>query len=86
MTTLVAAFGNLFGPDVIMIALLLVFFVGPVVGVIIGIVYLCRRKSAQRPPPLPASERLRELDLMKEQNLISAAEHEEQRRRIISGV
>ena len=49
-----------------------------------------RRKPAQPPPSLPmaasVAERLKHLEQLKQQSLISDTEYEEQRSRIITGV
>ena len=82
---LLSSFGNLFGPDAIIIFLILLILGVPTIGVIALVLYLCRRESTKR-PPLTTAERLHELELLKQQNLVSDAEYEEQRRRIISGV
>jgi hypothetical protein len=78
---------NLFGPDFVIILLMFGFMAALVVGIVLLVAFLIRRKS---PPPLPkatsTSERLQELEQLKEQSLISADEYQEQRFRIISGV
>lgn len=81
---LLSSFGNLFGPDTLIIFLFLLIIGAPVIGVIALVVYLCSRDSTRR--PLTTTERLQQLELLKQQGLISDAEYEEQRRQIISGV
>lgn len=81
---LLSFFGNLFGPDTIFIFLILFILGAPTIGVIMFALYLCRRDSASRSQPT-TTERLQQLELLKQQSLISDAEYEEQRQRIISG-
>jgi hypothetical protein len=89
-SSLMASMFNLVGPDLIIIAVILIFLVAFVGGGIALLVYVFGRSRKAAPPPLPpdasVDARLRELEQLKQKNLISEAEYEEQRRRIISGV
>lgn len=82
---LLSSFGNLFGPDALIIFLFLIILGVPVIGVIALVLYLCSRDSGKRRPPT-TTERLQQLELLKQQGLISDAEYETQRHQIISGV
>jgi hypothetical protein len=85
-----ASLFNLAGPDLIIILMILVFLAAAVIGLVVIVMSLNRRKPTQPPPPLPTpasvTDRLQQLEHLKQQNLISDSEYEEQRRRIISGV
>ena len=87
---LMASLFNLAGPDLIIIAVILIFLVAFVGGGIALLVYVFGRSRKATPPPLrpdaSVDARLRELEELKQKNLVSDAEYEEQRRRIISGV
>jgi hypothetical protein len=87
----IASLFNLVGPELIIITLLILGFV----AALIFVDCLFSRPSRGRdetgppsPPPLSPTpsvgERLRHLDGLRQQNLVSEAEYEEQRRRIIS--
>jgi hypothetical protein len=90
LPALIASLFNLGGPDLIIILLMLVLMAAPVVGIVLLVIYLNRRKPAQPPPSLPmaasVAERLKHLEQLKQQSLISDTEYEEQRSRIITGV
>jgi hypothetical protein len=53
ITTFLASFLNLMGPDFIVIALILAVLVGIPTALAIPIVFIINRRS-KRPPPLPA--------------------------------
>lgn len=82
---------NLIGGDGLIILLVLLFMAAPVVGIVLLVTYLSRRKSGHvLPPPMPVAsapaERMQQLELLKQQNLVSEGEYEEQRRRILAGL
>ena len=87
---LMASMFNLAGPDLIILAVILIFLVAFIGGGIALLVYVFGRSRKAAPPPLrpdaSVDARLRELEQLKQKNLVSDAEYEEQRRRIISGV
>jgi hypothetical protein len=85
-----ASLYNLAGPDLIILAVILIFLLAFVGGGIALLVYVFGGSRKAAPPPLRPDAsveiRLRELEQLKQNNLVSEAEYEEQRRRIISGV
>lgn len=100
-TPVVASILNLAGPDLIIILLILA-LLGIPIGIVIVMVLTGRGAFSTRkntspsapppmvPPPVPrpasVSERLEQLNLLREKNLITQEEFEEQRRRIIREV
>ena len=84
---MIANLGNLFGPDIIVV--MLISLALPVVGIILLVRYLARTQAntiRNLPSTRSAPERLRELESLKDQKLISVAEYERQRSVIISGI
>jgi hypothetical protein len=53
---MIAAFSKLIGPDLIVIAIILLVLVGIPVAIALPIVFLIDRRSKKRPPPLPEAE------------------------------
>ena len=84
-----ASFFNLAGPDVIILAIILIFLLAFLAGGVALLVFVFGRSRKTAPPPLrpdaSVDARLQQLEQLKQKNLISDAEYEEQRRRIISG-
>jgi hypothetical protein len=93
LTSPLGSLYNLAGPDLIIILVILVLLAAPLAGLVLLFQFLGQRKSAPPqaassiPPPLPAqlsiAARIRQLDQLKEQNLITQAEYDEQRGKII---
>ena len=86
---MIASMLNIAGPDM-MILLLLLFVLAPLsVGLVLLVIYLVRRTAASRPPEPPTesltTERLHQLEHLRRQKLVSEAEYEEQKRRIMTG-
>lgn len=80
--------GPLGMPEIIMILVMLLMLVVPV-GVILALIwYFTKGKKPPQLPPMPASpqQRLLEIDDLRAKGLISEAEHEEHRRKILGGV
>lgn len=79
--------GSLGMPELIMMAIVLLLLAVPV-GIVILVVTLSRRKRApQFPSCAPsAQERLLAIDDLRARNLLSEAEHAEQRQRISGGL
>lgn len=84
-----ASLFNLAGPDLLII-LIMAFGAIAVIGVLIMGGSFISRRSSQPPPPIPpvgsASDRLRQLDELKQKGSISDAEYEEQRHRILNSI
>ena len=87
-----AFLGPIGGPEIIMILVVLFLLVIPGALIVAVVLYLNRKKT---PPPIPPAQsadpqstqaRLLELDSLKSQNLISEAEYEEERKRILGGL
>ena len=84
--------GPIGGPEIIMI--LLVLGIPVVIVVVVLLIVKASSGSTQAPypmsaapPPLPSPQsRLLEIDSLKEQGLISEAEHAEKRRKILEGI
>ena len=85
--------GPIGGPEIIMILLVL----GIPVVIVVVVIAIVRASSsgnsqppypmAAPPPPLPSPQsRLMEIDSLKAEGLISEAEHEEKRRKILEGI
>lgn len=75
-------------PEVIVILVALIMLAIPP-GIVIALVwYFCFRSKApqQAQGPRGIQERLSEIDGLRSRNLISAAEHEDKRRQILSGI
>ena len=89
LPTLTASLFNLAGPDFIIILVIFILMGVPLIPIVLLVMYLSHRKSAQ-PPPLPTAasvaDRLQKLENLKQQKLVSDTEYEEQRRKIISGI
>ena len=76
------SFGNLFGPDMMIIAVLNVL-------VVLGIVWLVRflmRGGTSGHPARSPDERLQKLDALRRAGLVTDAEYGEQRRRILAEI
>jgi hypothetical protein len=77
---------NLAGPDLLIIFVILAMLGVPIAGIILLVSYLTGRK--QHPPAsptaTPSSERLQQLEQLRQQKLITDAEYEATRRRILS--
>ena len=82
-TTHLASFGNLFGPDMIIIVGLQ--FVAVIVVIFLLVRYLTRRGTAQQTGNQPEA-RLGKLDAMHRNGLLSNEEYEQQRRRILTEI
>jgi hypothetical protein len=80
---------NLAGPD-LMIILLVFGMMAVVVGFVVSLTRGARRPPASSPPTLPVAtscaDRIRQLDELRQKQLISDSEYEEQRRRILSSI
>ena len=84
--------GPIGGPEIIMILLV----IGIPVGIVVVVLLIVKASSGNTqapypmsaaPPPLPSPQsRLLEIDSLKEQGLISEAEHAETRRKILEGI
>lgn len=81
--------GPLGMPEIIVIFIVGLLVLGLPALIAIGILLYARRNSAPPPPPPPSSDResrLMELDSLREKNLISESEHQEQRKRILEDI
>lgn len=79
--------GPLGMPEMIVILIVGLLVLGLPALIAIGVLLYTRRNSTP-PPTLPASRetRLAELDSLRQKNLITEAEHEEQRKRILESL
>lgn len=78
-------------PEMIMILIVGLLVLGLPALIAIGIILYTRRNSSPPPAPLPPplanrETRLAELDSLREKNLITEAEHQEQRKRILEDI
>lgn len=78
-------------PEIIVILIVGLMVLGLPALIAIGVLLYTRRNSSRPGPPstsLPASRetRLAELDSLREKNLITEAEHQEQRKRILESI
>lgn len=80
--------GPLGMPEIIMILIVGLMVLGLPALIAIGIIVYSRRNSSPPPPPPLANRetRLAELDSLREKNLITEAEHLEQRNRILESI
>lgn len=72
------------GPEIVILLILLAIPVG--IAVVVLVIVRATRSSASPPSaplPRPIDERLRELDALREQELITEEEHEERRKAIV---
>lgn len=73
------------GPEIVILLILLAIPVG--IAVVVLVIVRATRSSASPPSaplPRPIDERLRELDALREQELITEEEHEERRKAIVN--
>jgi hypothetical protein len=80
----IASLVNLAGPDLILLFFFVLIPFGAVGGLVLLVVFLLAKWKAAPPPFSTTEARLRELGELKQRNVISEAEYEEQRRRILS--
>lgn len=81
--------GPLGMPEIIVLLIVGLLVLGLPALIAIGILLYSRKNSAPPPPPPPSpnrESRLAELDSLREKNLISETEHQEQRKRILEGI
>lgn len=75
-------------PEMIVILIVGLMVLGLPALIAIGIIVYSRRNGGTPPPPplISRETRLAELDSLREKNLITEAEHQEQRKRILESI
>jgi hypothetical protein len=83
MVPVLGSFGNLVGPDMIVIFGLNAIIIG---GGIVLLVRLLGSRRASHVNGIPAGERLQKLDSLRRTGLVTEEEYAEQRRRILAEI